>query len=413
MSVKPSEVLMTPMSLGPIDSPMPHLPNFPAPTPTPAPRAHERIAVAAIPDEIPPEIVKPSVCERAAALAEDTLRLAGTGVFGALAIWSGATVGATAFTIASAATSATFLALHIIDKTCGRGNSSTELLNRSIQWYATLQQEQKRMLAEQRSIGRSIQEASDHDKAAIEASGSIVQAGIADTAKLGQTVVDLQHGIAAMTPIQQELQDSLKNVKEENVALKTQLAKFEELFNKFQENVQISAQSIPELAAIELSWDHSVGSFKENSSKVLEGFKQLLAQLNGHSELVESLKSQKDELELQLGKIKTEVDEMRANNAHLSEEMEQLTHTSQAASTLNQMLENLGKKLDLDDSDVDQQTLLFQQEKAEFNLYIQNLQQAATKISTTSTSSAELTALLEKHRLATEQQARRLEEGSL
>jgi len=317
--------------------------------------------------DIPDQVVKPSSFDVCCGRVEDGVRLTGGAGFAVGALVSGFVGGSVVVTVLCAGTSAGFFFLHLMDKTCGRGNTITRLFNDATRHYGLLQEKQKGLITAENRTVDDTNTVVQKDTLALEQAKQLTEKSKETEAVLQASAAQVHDSATAVVATASNLANELQAEKEENAALKTKLNEFTLKIAQLHADVQKAADLIPSLKAIDLSMDHGAQSFKENADKILRGFSQAITQIQGHNDENEKLKAQTELLQRNLNEIEGELNKQKATCLELRQENDQFKGTNKSLIQLRQELEALGLKLDAEKQDLAKKKQLFETEKQEWS----------------------------------------------
>jgi chromosome segregation ATPase len=300
-------------------------------------------------------------------------------------------------------TGVSFAALQIF-KSCEQSNATTESMNRSVQQYGIELTQQQGVVRDENTVVRATAAVGSAEAATARALQAVAQEGAADTIKLKQVITDLLNQITPLTQVTKALMTDLDASKKENADLKAQVAKFSDLLTQFHAEVQRVAGDDAELKKIDLSWDASINDFQQKA----DSFKQLMAQMNGRSELVSSLTAKKGDLEGQLAALQATVDRMTQDAAALGKDNQDLQQTNESLKKLNDGLKAIGATLDAERAESARQKVLFEQMQANHAALIKTVTTASATLSPAPGESTAIMQLVHDSQIATQRRLAQL-----
>jgi len=356
--------------------------------------------------DIPDDLIQPSCEDKTVSCSKNFLTLGGGTALGAATIYLGVTTGLGVLPIVTLSCSVGFFTLKAIDSRCGRGSRTAEIFENGLKKNAAQLQQQQGIIGDEKREVNAIKSLGDQDITAINAVATINQAGIADTVKFEQTVSNFQQGVAAMKPTQDQLENDLKASAEQNLILQQRIDTYTSLFNQLHIQVQKAAETTPELQKIDLTWNAATRSFEQNSSKITEGFSQILIQMNGHLDLNQTLSNTITKLQVELKAIQELANQKEDAYKLLANENVRLNDLVNQQIT---SIENLQKIWDEENQSLLERKNLFLQEKAKFEALSNSIN---TAIETRSNSSnlTQLQELIRANKALVENQKKNLED---
>lgn len=324
-------------------------------------------------------------CQSKCRYVQVGITVGGTVIFTICALASGFLHGPPLLTIACGGGALFLGTVQVIDWTCGQGSVITRIFDKAVKSYASLQGNQT-ILLEKLGIDKTeMQSLLVQNGNVIVEIKAVNQTSAEDRAKWTATIQGLETKVTNLEGLNNKLTLQVNAQSDENLQLKTQVSLFGKQLELYKAEIGKAGALIPAMQNLDHAMDETTADFQRKSKETLSTFSHDIAQLESHSELLDTLKKRNDELQAELQKISHELEQSKATNGKLQNENKQMHKAAESVGQMHLELQALETHLKQEKADLAERRNLLEQEKRNHEQLSKELQRTSDIVTVHST----------------------------